>query len=904
MDRRREQSRTAQQEQLAQYKEAVAKRVEKLKAAEEEKKAIPVRDANAHATALAEVPFSQPDQPARLHPAVVYQRLIDIALRNINGRTREAVLCWPNCDPSPAAVGALLALADCGAAAHIECDGNDALAAPLGLRALIYPYARTAHRALRHIYVDKDYLSRVQLKHQIRCIRPNEDPVLSDYHKTLTRVRTLTGKARDGKFYPEFLNPCLDEIMPSGPCLGTDARSELLARVRKKTDLSQISRSGLADDPAKARFYLFGMRAADSAETSLKNLDPLDVVFLDLTYPGRNRLGKNWLNRLRMFLAALEARYGQVATVALTEDPWTFDALRFDLLLTGPRRRRSTDAAPSSVVFAQHPDIVVSSDPAPVTYADVKQQEVLSFAGEVESTLRELRSARNAALDLQDGESAEHLRALMGIISRSASLPGSTANLGEYIEQEIGALAAADILAVYRTGGLIRDLQQSHGPWAQTSRSHLLEICRKVEALSANSERLTPMAPLLRDVVSSISRVSSRTAVMFQKDMLADFAAHVLSHDQEIGEIIKGRIENRMLLFLDRAGLDDLEGLSSSERNYIKRLIVVAPSRSTILSLLARPWLPDNVIVLADSNMLASAARDANRLSKYAELVPLKSRMDKFVVKASEAVRRVTNSTFDLDQRVEPVEDADLAPSGIVNLAGTVRPDQPVIRLELDGGQLVLARPGTKLVVQDKSRIIPLFAEVEAKNVDVGDRVCVIGDAFLEMARPLLNIIARAAEEIRDYHQLVVERIQLVPGNNATERLGWIVEKMGLPDVTIQRARYWITLQEQLSAPLHEVVPQAPRDITTFISFMAALSVSESVARRYWTWAVIAQRTSRMRAAISFHDAYRSILVDSYAAQSDNPDRARDIRRLRAAAENFVSVVRSKQEQRGNHAGD
>ena len=45
---------------------------------------------------------------------------------------------------------------------------------------------------------------------------------------------------------------------------------------------------------------------------------------------------------------------------------------------------------------------------------------------------------------------------------------------------------------------------------------------------------------------------------------------------------------------------------------------------------------------------------------------------------------------------------------------------------------------------------MPVFAEVEARNVDEGDRVCVIGDAFLEMARPLLNITARAAEEIRE----------------------------------------------------------------------------------------------------------------------------------------------------------
>jgi hypothetical protein len=900
---RRERAQAAQREKLALYRQAIAQRAEKAREAAEKKSAIPVRDADSYIKVLAEIPFSQLGRSESLHPSAAYIQLVNTALKNINGATREAVLCWPNCDPSPAAITALLALADCGATTPIKYDGNDALAAPLGLRALIYPYARTTHRALRHIYVDKDYLSRLQIKHQIRCKRPNEDPALADYHKTLARVRTLTGIALDGKEYPEFRNPCLDETIPSGPCEGSEARSELLCRVRTKTDLVKISRSGLADDPANARFYLFGLRAGDGLAQSLKRLTALDIAFLDLTYTGRNRLGKDWLPHIRAFLTALEARFGATAIVALTEDPWTFDTLRFDALLSEPRRKRVHALAPSSVVFAQSPDIVVSSDPPPVTYAAVKHQEVIGFAGEVEAALRELRSARNTAVALHDSENTERLRALMGIIGRCASLPASRKQLGEYIEQEVGPSAAADMLAAYRVGTIIRDLQQSHGPWAQTARSELLELCQRVEKLAANTEHLSPMAPLLRDVLSRFLRVSSRTAVIFHKDMLADFAAHALGQDEGIGESIKHRRANGMLLFLDRAGLDDLEGLSSSERNYIKTLIVVAPTRSMLMSLLARPWLPDTVIVLADSDMLASAARDANRLAKYSELAPLKSRMDGFVSNASEAVRRVTNSSLDLDQRIEPSDDSALPASGIVNLAGNVSSNQTIVRLELDGGQVILARPGTKLVLQDKSRTIPLFAEEDARNVEVGDRVCVVGDAFLEMVRPLLNITARAAEEIRDYHELVLQRFESITGSSTTDRLAWVVEKMALPDVTVQRARYWVTLREQLEVPLHEVVSHAPVDLATFLAFMNALSISEAIARRYWTWAVIAQRTSRMRAAISFHDAYRGILVDSYAAQSDNPDRARDIRRLRAAAENFVSIVRTKQEQRGNRAG-
>jgi hypothetical protein len=164
-----------------------------------------------------------------------------------------------------------------------------------------------------------------------------------------------------------------------------------------------------------------------------------------------------------------------------------------------------------------------------------------------------------------------------------------------------------------------------------------------------------------------------------------------------------------------------------------------------------------------------------------------------------------------------------------------------------------------------------------------------------------LNITARAAEEIRDYHKLVLERFARIAGSSDHERLAQVVAAMANPDVTIQRASYWIDLHDQLNVAIHEVVPHAPRERATFLAFMKALGVSVTIASHFWTWAVIAQRTSRLRAAMSFHDAYRTILTDTYAAQSSHPERARDIRRLKAAAEDFVAVVEKRIDQRGDH---
>jgi hypothetical protein len=893
---RQQQAAAAKQNSLAHYKRTFADREERKAREEQEHNSRPTRDARRYRNGLNRVPFFQLDRQGHLHPTAPYERLAEIALDAINTNSKRAVLCWPNFAPSPAAVAVMLALADCEACDASIQGGYPSLSAPLGIRALIFPYARTAHRALRHIYIDKKYLHDLHIKHQIRCAKPDEDPALADFHKTLARVHTLTGKTLDGKEYPEFANPCLDELLPSGPCRGTNGRSELLWRVRTKTDLSAIKRSGAADDPSNAKFYLFGIWANDNAEDQIKALKVAPtLVLLQLDSVGKGRLGKHWETRTRTFLDALEAKYGDVATVALTNDPWTYDRLRFETLFSKPRKRKEPPCS-SNVIFSSDSDITTNSVKPPVEYAPIKQCDVIAYAGEAEKLLRRLRVNRLDAARAGDAENAERLANLIGVIRRCTSLPGSRAEFAQYLEDESGPITAAELMVPYRVGSLTKDLRESLGAWPQLAREELRSMCDAIHEVWDRTDVLTPMKPMLRELITNYLRNSSRTVFLFQNDLLADFGAHVLKSDEEIGTRLAERIENGMVRFLDRYALEDLEGLSRPERNHIKALVVVAPTRAAMLELLSKPWLPESIIVLSDANTLESAARDTNRLGEYPELAPLKHRFEIFTARASEAVRRVHGVVVSLDHALEPQDDVDVRSDRIVNLAGKVRDRQSLLRIELDGGhsggQIVIARPGTKLVVQDRSHALPLYKEVEANALAENDRICVIGDAFVEMARPLVNITRRAAEEIRDYHEQVEKRFAAIPGDTVQARLRALVEKMGVEGVGAQRAHYWIDLAEQLKASLDDVVPSAPRDFPTFVAFMRALGLTGPVVERYWTWAVIAQRTHKLQAGMSIRDAYRGILVDSYSSQSDNPTRVQELRRLRAAAENFVGVIR------------
>lgn len=198
-----EQAREAREKELRRHRDTVALRETSRKHDEEVRASRIIRDPSRYETALTSIPFWLAGEASALRPSAAYCRLVEICLRAMNDKSREAVLCWPNMNPSLSAAASFIALAESGVTDSAKCAGHDSLSAPLGMRALIFPYARTAHRPLRHIYPDKSYLGRLHTLHQVRTMTPGEDEALADYHKTLARTKSLSGMAKDGLSTPE-----------------------------------------------------------------------------------------------------------------------------------------------------------------------------------------------------------------------------------------------------------------------------------------------------------------------------------------------------------------------------------------------------------------------------------------------------------------------------------------------------------------------------------------------------------------------------------------------------------------------------------------------------------------------------------------------------------------------------
>ncbi|MBR0667616.1 hypothetical protein GXW71_24895 [Roseomonas hellenica] len=834
-----------------------------------------------------------------------YRKLVEIIAKAAGDGGRRTVLIWPASEISLAASAVLTCLADCLAATAIEVvhDGEkfSALSTPIGLRTLLFPAASTVHRPLKDVYADKTTIARCHTQHHVRAIRYADQAGLADYHQALSRVKTLTGRARDGRVYDEFRHPNLDEMVASGPLSGpVPDHGHLLWHARSKTDLRVQSRTGLADDPKAAPYFAFSLRADDAAAARINAAAlPLDALLLDLTRRGRARLGLHWRERIRELTAKVEAAHRGIGVVALTDDPWTFDAVRFEALAIETRVRARVERKPclSEVVFAVDSAVAAPAQETPTQWRGCERIAVEGFGGDLVAEVARLRSLATTATDAGDLRGAEIVRRLIGRLRRAASLPASLGALSDYVTEEMGSAVAAEQVAAYQVNALIADLTEPSSVLSQVAYDDLTASVAKARELRGKVDLATPMSSLVEAAVRKYLGSSSKCLFVFRSDLIAE-----LAYDDLASRLpdLEARIDNGMIHFTDVQGAADIASLPDAERNHFFRMVLVGPTRAQLLGWMAKPWLPKELLILLDLDTIRSTSRDALRLSEYPEFSSLQQRLSLLAQKTREAASRLGGAAINLDSLEAPPEDVEVPLGSVVDMAGPSRTPRDLIEFTLSNDLTVIARPRTRLVSKLPSQALVSYGETEASKVGKGDEICVMGRAFIEKMRPLLNISAVAAEEIRTYHDLVREKFDaLMPGQSVSARLRVVSEKMGLPRVEPATIRYWVTLHDEADKALHDVVPHAPRDRETFLRFMAALGLSDGAARRFWAWAVIAQRSVRQRVGAVLYDAYRSILVDPHGADASQLDRLTSVKAVRSAAEQFVATVTARREFRG-----
>lgn len=855
----------------------------------------PFRDVDGYMAAIAAQPLHRLGQPEVAELTAAYATLVRSAVEIAGRGGAQVVMPWPPSKISPSAIVSLLAIGAIGSARRdsVQLRGAEIASRVRAdeVRAMVFPYARSTHAQARQVQVDRHEFGRINFEHVARYLGRSGDAA-KDLHQVLARVRKLSGRASDGRDYAEFEHPILDEVIPHGPARGDrPSNSSVLWRTRSKTDIGRQARSGEADDPAKAAYFMFTARRDDRLGVELRAIKrPLDLLILDLSRNGRDRLGWDWLRRAGDMVACMREIHPKAGILAVVDDPWSYRAVRFDVLGTKqPGKKGKVIPAPGSVVYCPTTGILQDIGQQTPPFEGASSITVDGFYGDVDRNIERLRELANRLADMGDPAGAATARNLMGTVRRSASLPGSIAELSRFIERETSAAIADDRLATYRATADISALTDPTGLASQADAEK--SVAAETRTVMRSLEQATPMSTLIEDAMQPALRSSSRSVFVFRSDMIAEFAADKLgSAYPKLSE----RIESGVIRFGGARALHTVADAPASSRNQFKRAIIVAPTTSTILATLAQSWLPEQVMFLADADTLAFAARDASRLADEIGVDALSLRLRTFAEKAANRVAGIGRHTVQLDAEA-PSEDVEFPTGSVVDLSAGGRGERRLVEIKLGNGQRIIARPSTGIVLRDDGATTTTFVERPASQIGRGDEVCVIGPGFIERARSLVNIRATAAEEIREYHSQVAKRFAAIPEESTNGRLRILVSRMGQPEVPIDRARYWVDLRDEIDKPLHEVVPHAPHDRDTFMRFTEALGIGRKLAESFWLWAVVAQRSHRMRAGNVFHDAFRGILTDPHAALASNRDRSADIRALRAMAEEHVATVADTQ---------
>lgn len=829
-------------------------------------------------------------EPAELTPA--YVRLVRSAAEVATSGSAQVVMPWPPMRTSPSAIVSLLAIGAVGSADHeevlVEGERLRRRKRAEELRAVVFPYARSTHAHARAVQVDRRGLGEAHLEHLIRYREVIGDSAAKDYHQALARVRKLSGRALDGRNYPEFEHPILDEIVPHGPPRGDrPANSTLLWRTGSKTDIAKQSRSGDADDPSKAAYFLYTIRAEESLRAELRAIGKApDLLILDLSHNACSRIGQDWLKRATDAVECMREIYPTAGILAITDDPWTYRTARFDLLGTRHHGRKGkVTPAVGHVAYSPTPGILRDTGQLPVQFEGCAHIKVDGFYGDVDHNIERLRGLAHRLSDMGDPTGAKMVRNVIATVRRSACLPGSIGDLSRFLERETTTAMANDRLSSYRVAADISALTDARCLASQADAG--AQVTAETTMVMRLLERATPMSTLLEEAMQPALRASSRSVFVFCSDMVAEFAANRLTTTYPK---LTDRLHSGIILFGGARVLSTITGAPNSLRNQFKRAILVAPTRSAILAMLAEPWLPEQVVILADADTLAFAAKDATRLGGDIDVKELAARLEMFAARATARVAEIGCHAVQFDIEVPP-DDIEFPSGSIVDLTGGGRGERRLVEISMHNGQRIIARQSTGIVLRDSGAATTSFIERPASQVRRGDEVCVIGPGFIERARTLVNVRATAAAEIRDYHQRVVRCFGEIPGNSVTERLRVLASRMGEPWVPIDTARYWVDLDEEVEKPLHDVVPHAPHDRETFMRFTAALGIGQKLAESFWLWAVVAQRSHRMRSGNVFHDAFRGILTDPHSALASNRERGNDIRALRAMAEEHVATV-------------
>jgi hypothetical protein len=845
--------------------------------------------------------------------------LIERFLCILRDRYSVAVLQWPRGVRDVSILHPLAMLAILGSPREQKKDGYGWCSAVPDFRTVYYPWRGSGTGSVqRRVLVDRHEITKHNQLHLTReLVKESEaSRELRYLHITLGHLNQL--KLRDAS-KPHLAHPTLGELYPTfGALGGEDAHNifgrtlyELFGRVRHGAALERLQdhRAELCR-PANAPFAFLGVCPRSNLKAALRH--PViaegrspDLCLLDLGPPGLNRLGPGWEAHVRKFLELLVAVIPETPVLAVTQDIYVHRRCEYLLAETGLAARSAGGAGPSSRVIVRSSEDCFATDPTIGEVTDV-QFRFHSAGGQGAAALRALSTA---ARESSDPVVAGILRNTMGNLRRTMSLPCSLRAAHEALVD-----IADGFLERRSAGTVLSTIRKQLELCADgAERERLTNAERMIDIAFNEFENDTPIGSLLAEIAASLARKSSSSVIAFATDHELALGQQRLCTDDEDGERIKARLESSFIRLTTLHALDAELALieSGRERNYWKRLLVVAPPRDQFAILLGRRWLPEEIVVLADREFVDRLAGTYAALASHPDLTGpghIGSRLAKAAAAAKAEAKARDVPALDLE--LEPHAPTVLEENVIDLTIGDDEDEgQDVVEFGLESGRIMRIRPGGLVIRHDRFADINPFERVLAREVAAGDTIVVPNQAFVQEARSLLPVRILAHTRVQVYHAAVEAGLTALPGATRAAKARYVMERLrasGTRSVVEGTVLDWLNAAEHKLEPPERLRPHAPLRWREFRAFMEVMNVPLPLAEAIWREGIEPLRIDRRRAGVRMAQAFISVLVDPHggsgALPPDVKERIGQLRRQAMDHLDGVSTIKRHNAQSDVHA--
>jgi hypothetical protein len=782
---------------------------------------------------------------------------------------------------------------------------------------LFFPWNRNSGATQKALLVDREQLVKAALGPLNRIHTQGAKHPAFGYLMAVHSLKHLSTGEQGNRRYraverdPSLLHPTLFEIIPQVDLRrsGEDSsQNYFLRRLRNHTWVNERSEYLVsASDPLLTPFFLFGLHPQALTVDALRQagLDAnhrarrLDIVIVDLTRGGRNNLGDNWHAEADKFFLMLRDFYGLGCPPAfvVTDDVFALQRIRWKTLkdyeVSRAEDTSSKSPAQARLVLSVQADILNIEQAAPVWLEEfipeVYGTDILQF---VETALK----LRRSLFDAGELEIAAAVSAAITALQNLVGLPGPVRWFRDFLSthhegHEMHSLGERfDHLAP--RGKLATALKLGN---AGANHAQLSTFMHTFERLCSAAAADNPGTRFFEERLAKLSKESGRSLVVFASDVIRNFAewrVETQSHLEYAKPLLGTQIEFATVNETSR----ELKSARDGSRPY-EHIVFIEPYPDDFLKLLTEPALPSRVMLLCHLARAKQILDRSESLRQLEGVAPIEWNLIMVQEQLQKATASHTAEIPDLDALLlEPrLSTVDLAgprtassgPTRIIRTSGFVR---------------IRAFDGTELAAYDPDAL-PAFSKRLAKDVQIGDQICVFTPDFVEAARDTLHLSASAPEVLTLYHQAVAEARKKLPGQDLNGKADTLRDAILRIDPSLasslpasQSIRSWIDVADLLTTPRDEVRPQAPRDATHYFAFMKALGIADELARLYWDLGVRSTRSARISKGSAFHQVFMAILIDPYGTISRLPEAvSKEVWRIHETAEESLVAVLSNE---------